>query len=287
MESTTPVLELPATASPGRARVSVFKTLPFILTHVLAVLGAIHVGASLELVAIALGTYVLRMFFITAGYHRYFAHRSYKTSRAFQLVLAFMGATAAQKGVLWWAGHHRDHHRHSDAPRDLHSPIQRGFLWAHVGWILSTNYDATPLEGIRDFARYPELRWLDRHWLVPPLLGLAALYLLFGLPVAVWGGLVGTVLLWHGTFTINSLSHLFGTRRYATTDGSRNNLLLALLTLGEGWHNNHHHHAASANQGFFWYEIDVSFMVLRVLEKLGVVWDVRRPPPSVLRPAGA
>jgi stearoyl-CoA desaturase (delta-9 desaturase) len=271
-----------AQTSPERVRFKVVETLPFCLTHLAALAGALYVGATPALVGLALALYVVRMFFITAAYHRYFAHRSYKTSRAFQFLLALGGTTAAQRGVLWWAGHHRDHHAYSDTPRDTHSVVQGGFLWAHVGWFLSTKYDATPLERISDFARYPELRWLNRHWLVPPLAGLAVLFLAGGLPAAVWGGLVSTVLLWHGTFTINSLTHVFGSRRYATTDESRNNWFLALITLGEGWHNNHHYFSVAANQGFFWYELDVSFFVLRVLEKLGLVWDVKRPPASIL-----
>lgn len=256
--------------------------IPFAITHVLALAGALAVKVTLPLLALCLVTYLVRMFFITAAYHRYFAHRSYKTSRAFQFLLALGGTTAAQKGVLWWAGHHRDHHRFSDGPLDPHSPVQRGFFWAHVGWIVSARFNETPFHRIKDFARYPELRWLNQHWLTPPLVGAAALYALGGLPVLVWGGLMSTVFLWHGTFTINSLSHMFGWRRFPTTDDSRNNPLLAAITLGEGWHNNHHHYSASANQGFYWYEVDVSFLVLRALEKLGLVWDLRLPPESVL-----
>ncbi len=261
---------------------STLRAIPFAGTHVLALIGAIHIGASAELVALCVATYVVRMFFITAGYHRYFAHRSYRTSRFFQFLLALGGTTAAQKGVLWWAAHHRNHHLFSDTEHDIHSPVRHGFLWAHVGWILSGIYDETPFHRIRDLAKYPELRWLNRFWIVPPLLGAGGLYLLGGLPWLVWGGLVSTVLLWHGTFTINSLTHVFGSRRYPTADESRNNLVLALITLGEGWHNNHHHYQSSANQGFFRHEIDVSFMVLRVLGLLRIVWGLRLPPPSVL-----
>jgi stearoyl-CoA desaturase (delta-9 desaturase) len=271
-----------AETKPRRSLLRYLAMGPFILAHLLAIAGVIYVGVSVELVALALGLYVLRMFFITAAYHRYFAHRSFKTSRPFQFLLALGGTTAAQRGVLWWAGHHRDHHRYSDTPQDLHSPIQTGFLWSHVGWFLDGQNDPTPFDKIRDFEKYPELRWLNRNWLVPPLAGLVGLYLVAGLPWAVWGGLVSTVLLWHGTFTINSLSHIYGSRRFQTTDTSKNNPLLALITLGEGWHNNHHYFAASANQGFYWYELDVSFLVLRVLEKMRLVWDLKRPPESVL-----
>jgi stearoyl-CoA desaturase (delta-9 desaturase) len=276
-----------APSTPSKNGLGFLEPLPFVLTHVAALVGAILVGISLRLVVLCLGLYALRMFFVGAGFHRYFAHRSFKTSRAFQFVLAFMGTTAAQKGVLWWAGHHRNHHRFADTPLDPHSPVQRGFLWSHVGWVLTSKYDATPFDRMRDFARYPELRWLNRFWIGPPLVGLVFLYVVGGLPAAVWGGLVSTVLLWHGTFTINSLAHLFGRRRYATPDNSRNSLILALITGGEGWHNNHHRYRSSARQGFFWYEIDMTFLVLRLLEGLGIVWDVKEPPRSVVleRPA--
>ncbi len=281
-----PVVTRPESAPPPPTKRSatyqVVKLVPFIGTHVAAVALALYVGCSPTLLLVAAVTYVMRMFFITAGFHRYFAHRSFKTSRWFQFVLAFMGETSAQKGVLWWAAHHRDHHRYSDMPEDIHSPVQRGFFWAHVGWMLSTGYDDTKFDKIRDFTKYPELLWLNKYWFFPPAVGLVALYALGGLPWLVWGGLVSTVVLWHGTFTINSLSHVFGSRRYATTDTSKNNFLLALITMGEGWHNNHHYYQSSANQGFFWYEVDVSFMVLRALQLVGVVWDVRTPPQHVL-----
>jgi len=228
--------------------------------------------------------YFVRMFGITAGYHRYFAHRSYKTSRVFQFVLAWLGGAAAQKGPLWWAAHHRHHHRYSDTPQDVHSPIVRNFFWAHVGWVMSNRYMATDTHAIRDFARYPELRWIDRHHWVPPF-SMAMLCLLIG----GWSGLIvgffiSTVLLYHAVFCINSLAHVFGRRRYATTDESRNSFLLALLTLGEGWHNNHHHYQSSANQGFFWWEIDISYYIIKGLEKCRLVWDVRTPPVHKLVP---
>jgi stearoyl-CoA desaturase (delta-9 desaturase) len=274
-----PALEAPAPRSSGYRA---FKLFPFVATHFLAVGAAIYVGVTPRLLLLCAATYFLRMFFITAGFHRYFAHRAYKTSRWFQFVLAFMGETASQKGVLWWAGHHRDHHRYSDQPNDIHSPIQSGFWWAHVGWILSTKHDDTKFEKIRDFASYPELRWLNKYWIAPPLIGSVVVYLVGGLPWLVWGGLVSTVLLWHGTFTINSFSHLIGTRRYETTDTSKNNFVLALITLGEGWHNNHHYYQSSANQGFFFYELDVSYTVLRILSIFRIVWDLRTPPKAVL-----
>jgi stearoyl-CoA desaturase (delta-9 desaturase) len=221
--------------------------------------------------------YFVRMFGITGGYHRYFAHRAYKTSRIFQFFLAWLGCSAMQKGPLWWASHHRQHHRFSDTQEDPHSPHATTFWWSHVGWILSEDHLDTPDQVIQDWSRYPELRWLDRyHWL--PGLSLAFLcWLLAGWSGLVWGFVFSTVLCYHITFSINSLSHLWGRKRYATDDDSRNNWLLALLTLGEGWHNNHHHYQSSANQGFFWWEIDISYYFIRLFSLFGLVWDIRTP----------
>jgi stearoyl-CoA desaturase (delta-9 desaturase) len=261
-------------------RVEWVRSIPFILVH-LAPLGALWTGVQpFDLILCAM-LYFARLFFITAGFHRYFAHRTYKTGRVMQFILAFGAGTAAQKGVLWWAAHHRHHHRYSDQPEDVHSPM-KGFWWAHIGWITCRKYDETPLDRIPDFARYPELVFLNRHHWVPPI-ALAAACLLMGGWSALWiGFFLSTVLSYHGTFAINSLTHLWGRRRYVTTDTSRNSLLLALLTLGEGWHNNHHYYQASANQGFFWWEIDVSYYILVLLARLGLVHDLRRPPPAVL-----
>jgi len=273
-------------------------SIPYFLVH-LACLSLIFLPPTWEDIALCIGIYYLRMFGITAGYHRYFSHRAYKTGRGFQFLLALLGTTALQKGVLWWAAHHRTHHKHSDDELDVHSPRQRGMYWAHQGWILCRRHNSTDWARIQDFAKYPELRWLNQHYIFPAILfvslvfgitALAALSsqgwhaaLLKGAHAAMWGGFFSTVLLWHGTFTINSLAHVWGARRYKTTDDSRNNFWLALLTMGEGWHNNHHYYQSTANQGFFWWEIDLSYYVLKVLSWFGVVWDLRTPPPHVLR----
>ncbi len=282
---TTPAIAIRAAAvapaSRADERVS-NKSLPFFLMHV-AALGAIVTGARPVDWLLCLGLYYLRMFGITAGFHRYFAHRAYKTNRVFQFVLAWIGTMSAQKGVLWWAGHHRHHHRFSDTDEDIHSPTKRGFWWSHVGWILSSRYDETPLDDIRDFAKYPELRWLNEHYLVPPTLLAVAVAALFGWSGLFVGFFLSTVLLWHGTFTINSLSHVFGSQRYVTGDTSRNNFVLALLTMGEGWHNNHHYYQSTANQGFFWWEIDLSYYVLKALSVVGLVSNLRTPSERVLR----
>ncbi len=228
------------------------------------------------------GLYVVRMFFITAGYHRYFAHRSFRTSRAMQFVFAFGGGTAVQKGPLWWAGNHRLHHRYSDTERDAHSPIA-GFWWSHIGWIVSDAHTTVPTEAIEDFAKYPELRFLTKHdWIAPWSLGLAC-YLIGGWSALLIGFFLSTALLWHGTFLVNSISHVIGTRRYVTTDTSRNNAVVAFLTLGEGWHNNHHHLPTSARQGFFWWEFDVSYYVLRAMAAVHLVSDLKTPTAEQLR----
>lgn len=249
--------------------------------HVASLL-ALYTGVSTTDVLLLLGTYWIRMFAITAGYHRYLAHRAYKTSRPMQFLLALVGTTAVQKGPLWWAAVHRAHHRYSDKPKDVHSPLQRGFWYAHVGWIVSPRYEAVTYDDVPDLAKYPELRWLDRHFEVPPALLALGCYAIGGLSGLVWGFAISTVLVWHATFCINSLAHRWGSRRYRTGDESRNNVWLALLTLGEGWHNNHHRYCTSANQGFFWWEIDISYGVLRLMGALGLVSKLRKPPARLL-----
>jgi stearoyl-CoA desaturase (delta-9 desaturase) len=246
----------------------------FILLHLSA--GAVFLFPfSPRLLMWLAGTYCLRMFAVTAGYHRYFSHRSYKTGRVAQFVLAFLAQSSAQKGVLWWAAQHRDHHRHSDDESDVHSPVQQGFWWSHVGWVLSNKHDSYDPKRVADFGRFPELVWLDRYHWIPTTVFAAAVLLLGGWPAFVWGYVLSTVLLYHCTFSINSLAHLFGTRRFNTPDDSRNNWWLALLTFGEGWHNNHHFVMASCRQGYRWWEIDITFVVLNLLSVTGIVRDLR------------
>jgi stearoyl-CoA desaturase (delta-9 desaturase) len=253
------------------------------MVHVTAIVGAV-VCWSWRGVELALAAYFIRMFVVTAAYHRYFSHRAFKTSRVFQFILALAAQTAGQKGVIWWASHHRWHHKHSDTPKDVHSAKLRGFWYSHVGWVIGSDWNQTDPALVADLTRYPELRFLNRTAMeVVPTVALALAFLLIGGAHAlIWGYMVSTVLLWHGSFSINSLAHLFGHRRYATSDGSRNNWLLALITGGEGWHNNHHHYQSAANQGFRWWEIDVTYYLLRVMALLGLVWDLRRPPADVV-----
>jgi stearoyl-CoA desaturase (delta-9 desaturase) len=255
--------------------------IPFVGVQVAAVAGVAYSGLSWTGLLLAVGIYLVRMFGLTAGYHRYFSHRSYETSRVFQFLLALLGATATQKGPLWWASHHRTHHKFSDEPRDPHSVKQRGFWWSHVKWVMVRRFNATDWDRIKDFARYPELRWLNRYHLLPPIALAAALFALWGPWGLLWGFFVSNTLLWHGTFCVNSLTHMLGRKRYVTGDESRNSLVIALFTLGEGWHNNHHYYQASERQGFFWWEIDATHYVLRAMSWVGLVWDLNEPPRHV------
>lgn len=281
-------------ATARRHRVDLVRVVPFIGLH-LACLAVFWVGVSPIAVVVCLGSYLIRMFAITAFYHRYFAHRAFRASRPVQFAFALIGASATQRGPLWWAAHHRRHHKHADRAGDPHTP-RKGFYWSHMGWFLSRAHFATEWEQIPDLARFPELRWLDRFDIVVPvvyaagLFGLGALLERFapglgtsGGQLLVWGYFISTVVLIHVTLTINSLAHRFGRRRFATRDDSRNNFWLALLTLGEGWHNNHHHFPGSARQGFYWWEVDVSFWLLKLMEGLGLVRDLKPVPAGVLQ----
>jgi len=265
-------------------------TVLFWAVHVAAVVGVVLCGFSWRGVGLALASYYVRMFVVTAAYHRYFSHRAFKTSRWFQFLLAVGAQSAAQNGVVWWAGHHRWHHKHSDKPEDVHSAKLRGFWYAHLGWIMRSDWNDTDERMVADLARFPELRWLNKPVVhILPTVALAIGFALIGGAQAlVWGYFVSLVLLWHGCFSINSLAHLIGDKRYATGDESRNHWLLALLTTGEGWHNNHHHYQSSANQGFEWWQIDVTYYLLRLMAAVGLIWDLRRPPQAVIdapRPA--
>lgn len=254
---------------------------PMLLIH-LAPFAAFWTGARPTDWIVALALYWIRMFFITVGYHRYFAHRSFKTSRAVQFALALGGTTCANKGVLWWSANHRDHHKHSDTEKDIHSPT-KGFWWAHVKWLLCGKHKVANLDRVPDLAKFPELRWLDRWWIAP--IGALALGCLFlgGWSCLCIGFFLSTVAFWHSVFSINSLAHAWGSRRFDTKrDASRNNLLLALATLGEGWHNNHHHVQASARHGFYWWEIDGSWYLIKLMSWCGLAWDLKTPTPKQL-----
>ena len=276
---------------PGRLDYSV--CIQFLFMH-LACLLVIWTGVSTVAVAVCLALYIVRMFAITAGFHRLFAHRTYGTGRIFRFLMAFTGTAAYQKGPLWWSAHHRRHHLLADTEEDLHSPLTRTLWRSHVGWFLSRDSQVTEWKLITNLSKYPDLRFLDRYYSLPPAMLAGSAFLLgavlqryapglgtSGWQMLVWGFFISTVLLYHGTFTVNSLAHIFGKRRFATEDNSRNNLFVALITLGEGWHNNHHFYPSSERQGFYWWELDVSHYTLRALSWLGIVWDLRTPPPNL------
>ena len=278
-------------------RIDWLRAVPFIGLH-LACVAVLWVGVSPIAVVVAAAMYAVRMFAITGFYHRYFSHRTFRTSRVLQFVFALIGAASVQRGPLWWAAHHRNHHRHADTAADPHSPAVHGFWWSHAGWFLTRGGFRTDWSRIPDLARYPELRWLDRYDTVVPVLLAAALYGVGALlervapqlgttggQKRVLGFLISTVVLFHATVTINSLAHRFGRRRFDTRDDSRNNLWLALLTFGEGWHNNHHFFPGSARQGFRWWEIDLTWYGLRVMAMLGLVRDLKPVPTWVLAKA--
>lgn len=267
---------------------------PYVFLH-LGCLGVIWVGWSPVAVAVAVGFYLLRAFFVTGFYHRYFSHRTFRTSRTVQFLLALLANTAVQRGPLWWAAHHRHHHQTSDREGDPHSPHEHSFLWSHIGWLTARENSATDLSRVRDLARFPELRWLDRYDTLLPALVAAGMFAsgVFlekvrpdlgtnGWQMLLWGFFVSTVILFHVTCLVNSAAHKIGRRRFETTDQSRNSLIIALLTLGEGWHNNHHYYPGSTRQGFKPWEIDVTYYVLKIMGWLGLIWDMRPVPAHAL-----
>ncbi|MCB2155448.1 acyl-CoA desaturase [bacterium] len=283
-----------AAESDSSDRVDWIRTAPFWAMHI-ACLAVLWVGWSPVAVGVAIALYFVRMFAITGFYHRYFSHRTFKTSRWFQFVMAVWGNTSCQRGPLWWAAHHRHHHRHSDQEDDVHSPHQHGLLWSHMLWITTPRNFATDMKQVKDLTKYPELLWLDRYdWVVPvvfagAMFGLGAgLNALApglgtsGLQMLVWGFFVSTVVLFHGTCLINSLAHMIGKKRFDTDDHSRNSLLLAFITLGEGWHNNHHHYPAATRQGFYWWEFDPTYYTLKLLSFAGLISELKPVPERIL-----
>lgn len=277
----------------------IISNIPFIAVH-LGALSVLFVSFSWWSVALCLSLYVVRMFGITAGFHRYFSHRTFKTSRTFQFLLGTLATSAAQRGPLWWAAHHRHHHRHSDTDHDVHSPVTQGFFWSHIGWIVSSYSSPTMYHEVKDLTKFKELVILNKfHQVIPFCLGVllfvSGYYLgnlfpgtgITGGSFLAWGFFMSTTLLYHGTFSINSLSHVFGSKRFKTEDESRNNFWLALITLGEGWHNNHHRYPASERQGFYWWEVDFAHMALWLLSKCHIVWDLKTPPEAIYEEAKA
>lgn len=287
-----------AADDPHVDRIDWLRAAPFVALH-LGCLGVLWVGVSPIALAVAAVLYAIRMFALTGFYHRYFAHRTFRASRGVQFTFALIGAACVQRGPLWWAAHHRNHHRNADTALDPHSPTLRGFLWSHTGWFLTPRAFRTDLERVPDLAKYPELRWLDRFDVAVPVLLSVALFALgallahivpawhtSGAQLLVWGFCISTVALFHASVTINSLAHRFGSRRFDTRDNSRNNAWLALLTFGEGWHNNHHFFPGSARQGFRWWEIDLTWYGLKILAFMGFVHELKPVPAWVLDKSG-
>jgi stearoyl-CoA desaturase (delta-9 desaturase) len=283
-------------ADPGTdaQRIDWVRVIPFIALHVVAVAGVWFVGFSWFAFWTAVALYALRMFAITGFYHRYFSHKTFKTTRPVQFLFALLGASSVQRGPLWWAAHHRNHHRHSDTELDVHSPVTKSFFVSHMGWFLTKAGFRTDRTVIKDLLQFPELRLLDRFDVFAPIALATVLFLLGGwlethrpelgtsaAQLLVWGFFVSTVVLFHATVTINSFAHRFGSRRYKTRDNSRNNWLLALITFGEGWHNNHHHFPGAARNGFFWWEFDLTFYLLKLMSGFRLVWDLKPVPPQM------
>lgn len=274
-------------------KVDWYRIIPLIFLHAGCV-GVLWVGWSRIAVLTAVGLYLVRMFAITGFYHRYFSHKAFKMGRFWQFVFAVLGNASVQRGPVWWAAHHRHHHRYTDQENDVHSPLQHGFWWSHIGWLTSRANFPTPNQYVKEWLAYPELRWLNRFDTVVPILLAILLFVAGeilasyaphlgtnGFQMLVWGFFISSVVLLHATVTINSLDHMYGSRRYDTADTSRNNPLLAVLTLGEGWHNNHHHYAVAARQGFFWWEIDITYYLLVSLSWLGIVKELRPVPERI------
>lgn len=270
---------------------------PIFLMHLIA-LGVFFTGFSWAALLALVITYVVRVFTLTAGFHRYFSHRAFKTSRLFQFILAWVGTSSAQLGPMWWAANHRHHHQHSDQPEDIHSPVIKDAFWAHIGWVLCRAYREIQLDRVKDLAKFPELRFIDRFHILPVLsligllYGIGTLLNTFfpalgtnGIQMIMWGFFVSTILVYHVTFLVNSATHIFGKKRFATNDESRNSWWVALLTFGEGWHNNHHRWPLSARQGMYWWEFDLTYLMLRFLKMIGVIWDIKVYPEKIYEEA--
>ena len=275
------------------------RAIPFIFLHI-GCLGVIWTGWSWVAVGVAIALYFVRMFAVTAFYHRYFCHRAYHTSRPMQFIFAIIGLTAMQRGPLWWASVHRHHHAHSDEDVDAHSPVAKGFLWAHIGWLTSSKNFPTDYKLVRDLVKFPELVFLNRFDVIGPIALFALLFAsgamleMFapslgtsGWQMVIWGGFISTTILFHATCTVNSLAHTMGSKRFDNDDDSRNSLFIALITLGEGWHNNHHQYQASARQGFYWWEIDISYYLIRLMGLIGIVYDIKAVPDKVYEQAAS
>lgn len=260
-----------------------------ILFHLSVVLVFIS-GYSFTALITFLILYLARLFVITGFYHRYYSHQSYQTSRWLQFILTLIGTSAGQQGPLSWATSHITHHQHADTRGDPHSPVLTSGLYAHIGWLMQKDALPTNDKLVKPFLKFPEIVFLDRyHYLGTtgliislallgtflsthhPELGTSALQLVS------WGFILSTLLILHGACLVNSVAHLYGYRRFRTTDNSHNVWWLFPLTLGDNWHNNHHHTPRSASFSYAWWEVDIIYLCILLLEKSGLVWNVKRP----------
>ncbi len=277
----------------GKTGIDWVGSVPFFLVHVLC-LGVVWTGWSTFAVFFAVIMYLLRMFSITAFYHRYFSHHAFQTNRFLQFIFAVWGCSALQRGPLWWAAIHRHHHIYADTDKDLHSPVRQGFFWSHIGWILAYENKRTRIEYLKDWLTFPELVFMDKFAYVIPIIEAPIIFIIGhllsiyrpefntnGVQLLIWGFFISTVLSSHATFTINSIDHMYGSRRYNMQNTSRNNIMTAIVTLGEGWHNNHHHFPITARAGFYWWELDVTYYLLVILSWLRIVKNLTPLPDKI------
>jgi len=252
----------------------------------LGCLGVFFVPFDSHAVAIFCGAYLIRGFGVSVIYHRYFAHRTFRTSRVMQFLFGLYGTTTVLGGPLWWAQTHREHHRHADTPDDIHSPRYQGFVYSHCGWFLTHAHRDVDLSKVSDLARFPEMMFLERWGGAFKLLYIGCAYWLFGVVGLVWGFFVPTVVVIQMVHWIQSVSHsLGGYRRYPTPDESRNHWLFGVVSMGEGFHHNHHAFPASARLGLLWWEIDVGYYLLVGLAWLRLIRDLRVPVTATYRGA--
>ncbi len=258
--------------------------IPLLGTMVGIVLVAIN-GITLEMHLVAIVMAFLTGLGVTVGFHRLFVHRSFETYRPVAWLLAILGCMKGEASVLLWVSEHRKHHRHADALGDPHSPLLAGFWHAHMSWLFVRTYSFDPRE-VPDLLKRPDLLWIDRHGFKWYLLGLFIPSAICGLVSMsaygalmgfLWGGLLRQLYVQHTTYLVNSATHLWGSKAYPTADGSRNSWIVALVTLGEGWHNYHHAFPYSARHGIRWWQIDVGWYVIWFMARLGLVWNVRSP----------
>ena len=247
----------------------------------------VAVPFSWGLVGLWAASHFIRAVGLTLAFHRYFAHRAFRMNRVARFLWTLAGTSAMQKGPLWWAGHHVNHHRFADRQGDPHDPRTRGFFYAHIGWFCDVTNDSVPASNpvVRDFSSAPEIVWLDRYYFVPPLALAVALFLVGGLRWLAWGFCLPTATLAHATFAINTVNHMFGTRRFETPDDSRNNLLTAIFAVGEGWHNNHHRYQRAARNGFYWWEFDPTWYIIRAMAAVGLAWNIQLVPERIYKEA--